>query len=207
MKIIGCDLHARQQTLAILDSTTGEVGNATLKHEGNNVREFYSKLPRPSGRDSSGGTAKTKAGSSGCGAHSDPASRKSLPSDLVTYERTLGFADLIAAPASVGVPAGQNSKCVAGHCLGEWSPARLLTVDPSRPTRDRVLPRSPHAAYRRNELQAMYRKFESAIENLNQRVQQQARERVGARLLMTHPGVGPITALATEVFQALDFRA
>jgi transposase len=62
------------------------------------------------------------------------------------------------------------------------------------------LPLSPHAAYRRNELQAMYVKFEAEIEKLNQRVGQQARERCGARLLMTHPGVGPITALATEVF-------
>jgi hypothetical protein len=40
-------LHARQQTLAMLDTTTGEVVNATLRHEGNNVREFYSNLPRP----------------------------------------------------------------------------------------------------------------------------------------------------------------
>jgi 4-oxalocrotonate tautomerase len=31
VKIIGCDLHARQQTLAMLDSVTGEVVNATLK--------------------------------------------------------------------------------------------------------------------------------------------------------------------------------
>jgi len=47
MRIIGCDLHARQQTLAMLDTTTGEVVNMILKHEGDNVREFYSKLPRP----------------------------------------------------------------------------------------------------------------------------------------------------------------
>ena len=47
MKIIGCDLHARQQTLAMLDTATGEVVKTTLKHEGNNVREFYSTLPRP----------------------------------------------------------------------------------------------------------------------------------------------------------------
>ncbi|MGC1650968.1 MAG: hypothetical protein WA741_34515 [Candidatus Sulfotelmatobacter sp.] len=46
MRIIGCDLHARQQTLAMLETTTGEMVNLTLMHEGNNVREFYSKLPR-----------------------------------------------------------------------------------------------------------------------------------------------------------------
>src|ERR1700719_3963489 len=36
------------------------------------------------------------------------------------------------------------------------------------------LPLSPHAAYRRSELQAMYVKFESEIERLNQRVEEQA---------------------------------
>src|SRR5262245_24314752 len=47
MRIIGCDLHARQQTLAMLDTETGEVVNLTLMHEGNNVREFYAQLPHP----------------------------------------------------------------------------------------------------------------------------------------------------------------
>jgi hypothetical protein len=47
MRIIGCDLHARQQTIAMLDATTGEVSTLTLMHEGNQVREFYSQLPRP----------------------------------------------------------------------------------------------------------------------------------------------------------------
>jgi transposase len=31
----------------MLDTTTGEVVNLTLKHEGNELREFYSQLPRP----------------------------------------------------------------------------------------------------------------------------------------------------------------
>src|SRR5262249_7571876 len=47
MRIIGCDLHTRQQTLAMLDTTTGEVVNRTLMHEGSEVREFYFHLPRP----------------------------------------------------------------------------------------------------------------------------------------------------------------
>ena len=47
MRIIGCDLHACQQTLAMLDPETGEVVNLTLRHEGSEVRDFYSSLPRP----------------------------------------------------------------------------------------------------------------------------------------------------------------
>jgi hypothetical protein len=47
MRIIGCDLHARQQTLAMLNTETGEMVNLTLIHEGNQVREFYSELAHP----------------------------------------------------------------------------------------------------------------------------------------------------------------
>jgi|HubBroStandDraft_6_1064221.scaffolds.fasta_scaffold17881_2 Transposase len=47
MRIIGCDLHARQQTVAMLDTLSGEVVNRTLTREGDSVREFYSTLPGP----------------------------------------------------------------------------------------------------------------------------------------------------------------
>ncbi len=47
MRIIGCDLHARQQSVAMLDTETGEMVNRTLLHEGNEVWEFYCQLPRP----------------------------------------------------------------------------------------------------------------------------------------------------------------
>jgi len=47
MRIIGCDLQSREQTLAMQDTTTGEIEKTTLKHEENIVREFHSKLPRP----------------------------------------------------------------------------------------------------------------------------------------------------------------
>jgi transposase len=56
------------------------------------------------------------------------------------------------------------------------------------------LPLAPHTAHRRSELQALYTKFEREIEKLNQRVEKQAGERPTALRLMTHPGVGPITA-------------
>jgi hypothetical protein len=47
MRIIRCDLHARQQTVAMLDTTTGSWVKRTLTREGNDVREFYWKLQRP----------------------------------------------------------------------------------------------------------------------------------------------------------------
>ena len=44
MKIVGCDLHARQQTIAMVDTESGEFAEKTLAHEGNAVREFYAAL-------------------------------------------------------------------------------------------------------------------------------------------------------------------
>lgn len=48
MKIVGCYLHAKQQTIAMVDTETGEFTEKTLPHEGNAVREFYAALEGPS---------------------------------------------------------------------------------------------------------------------------------------------------------------
>jgi hypothetical protein len=47
MKIVGCDLHARQRTIAMVDTETGEFTENTLCHEGNAVREFCAALEGP----------------------------------------------------------------------------------------------------------------------------------------------------------------
>ncbi len=62
------------------------------------------------------------------------------------------------------------------------------------------LPLAPHTAHRRSELQALYQHLDAHVDRLGERVKKVAEERPRATLLMTHPGVGSITALATEVF-------
>jgi transposase len=57
-----------------------------------------------------------------------------------------------------------------------------------------------HTEARRNELMVLYRQLEADIEVLDRMVAETAEERRLSRLLMTHPGVGPNTALATEVY-------
>ena len=47
MRIIGCDLHAAQQTIAMLDRETGEIVERKLTHDGTTVRDFYASLPPP----------------------------------------------------------------------------------------------------------------------------------------------------------------
>jgi transposase len=229
MRIIGCDLHARQQTLAMLDTTTGEVVGVTLKHEGDNVREFYCSLPRP-----------VRVGIEATGSMQW----------FVNLMEELGIECLVGHPAEIRAAEPRKQKhdrrdaelilkmLVEGRFPAIWLPSKELqdlrsllrhrhqwvrmrtriqnalqsialanglrrgTALWSHDGQSRIasLPLAPHTAYRRSELQAMYEKFEAEIEKLNQRVEEQACQRPGARLLMTHPGVGPITALATEVF-------
>ena len=47
MTFVGCDLHTRSQQVAVLDTHTGEVSEQQLIHDGSTVEEFYAALPRP----------------------------------------------------------------------------------------------------------------------------------------------------------------
>src|SRR6267378_2589393 len=88
-------------------------------------------------------------------------------------------------------------KHAASHGHRSRPAARQGPVEPNRPTRDQIV---AVAAYRRTELQDLYQKLDAQIEELDKRVGDQALQRPGAKLLMSHPGVGPVTALATDVF-------
>jgi transposase len=77
-----------------------------------------------------------------------------------------------------------------GH--GLWSQAGQQALE--------ALPLAPYTGQRRAALLRLYPRLQKSIDDLDQQVGEQARRRPQARLLMTHPGVGPFTALATEVF-------
>src|SRR5262245_7238858 len=47
MTLVGCDLHSRKQQVAALDTTTGEVLEQELVHEGDAVERFYRALRQP----------------------------------------------------------------------------------------------------------------------------------------------------------------
>jgi hypothetical protein len=44
MKIVGVDLHAKQQSIVLLDTESGEFTKKIIRHEGNTIREFYAGL-------------------------------------------------------------------------------------------------------------------------------------------------------------------
>jgi transposase len=229
MRIIGCDLHASQQTIAMLDRETGEVLEKTLTHEGDAVREFCAGLPAPVvvGIEATGSMGwfvrlMDELGVT-CRVGHPAAIRKAetrrqkhdrrdaaLLLQLLTEDRfpaiwmpSTELRDLRALllhrhqwvrlrtrvqNALHAMALGHGMR--RGHTLWSRDGQAALTA----------LPLPPHASYRRDELLALYRHLEGQIETLDDRVQHQANERPRARLLMTHPGVGPVTALATDVF-------
>ena len=69
----------------------------------------------------------------------------------------------------------------------------------------RALPLAPHASERRKALMTLYPRLQESIDELDREVSQQAQNHPAARRLMTHPEVGPITALATEVFLVIRY--
>jgi hypothetical protein len=47
MTLVGCDLHARRQQVAVLDTATGEVREEQLAHDGDAGERFYATLSPP----------------------------------------------------------------------------------------------------------------------------------------------------------------
>jgi len=203
--------------------------NLTLMHEGNQVREFYSQLPRPVlvGIEATGSMhwflnlmeelgIECRVGHPATIRAAAPRRQKTdrLDADLILKLVAENRFPAIWLPTKEVLDLRAlvlhrhqwvRIRTRIQNALQAIALANGLRRGPSLWSCDgqakiAFLPLRPHASYRRSMLQEMYRKMEEEIENLTQRVTEQAGNRFGARLLMTHPGVGPITALATEVF-------
>jgi transposase len=213
----------------MLDDVTGEVVERTLQHEGDTVREFYAALPRPVvvGIEATGSMGwfltLMDALEITCCVGDPAAIRKAetrrqkhdrrdahLLLQLLTEHRfpsiwmpSTELRDVRALlrhrhlwvrmrtrvmNALQGIALAHGMR--RGASLWSRSGQALLTS----------LPLPPHAGDRRTALQALRNHLTTQIADLDQRVDALARERPQARRLMTHPGVGSVTALATEVF-------
>jgi transposase len=229
MRIIGCDLHARQQSVAMLDTESGEVANRTLMHEGNEVREFYSQLPGPVlvGIEAIGPMQwfldlleelgiECQVGDAAKIRAAEPRKQKHDRRDAELILKLLveHRFPTIWRPSKDQLDLRalllhrhqwvrlrtriQNALQAIALANGLRRGPGLWSYDGQ--AKIAFLPLPPHASYRRSALQAMYRKMDEEIQNLTEQVAEQAGRRCGAQLLLTHPGVGPVTALATDVF-------
>lgn len=229
MRIIGCDLHAAQQTIAMLDRETGEIVERTLPHEGTAVRDFYASLPPPIvvGIEATGSMrwflrlmeelgvtcrvgdpAKVRQTETRRQKHDrrDAALLLQLltedrfpaiwmpPAELCELRELVRHRDQWVRLRTRVKNALQGLALAHGlrRGAGLWTQRGQATLA--------ALPLAPYASQRRSALQALHDHLTTQIDALDQHVGEQTRERPQARRLMTHPGVGPVTALATEVF-------
>jgi transposase len=229
MQIIGCDLHARQQTIAMLDTDTGELIEKVIEHEGEKVQEFYSALDGQVlvGIEATGSMQWFLRRMEELGIEcrvGHPAKIRKAETRKQKHDRrdALLLLQLLAENRFpvIWMPSSEqrdlrtllrhrhqwvrmrsrvqhtlqsialNQGLRLGHSL--WSQAGQQAL--------RALPLAPHASERRAALLTLYPRLQESIDELDQQVRQQAMAHPQARRLMTHPGVGWVTALGTEVF-------
>ena len=197
MKIVGCDLHARQQSIALLDTETGELVERSLEHGTEQPRGFYSSLSGPVvvGIEASGAMQWFLQ----------------LMEELEIECRVGHPAKIRAAEARKQKHDRRDALLLLQLLLENrfptiWMPTteqrdlRTLLRDRHQWVRMRTRVQSTYTAQRRNELQRLYAQLQKRIEELNQQADKVIVGHPQAQRLLTHPGAGPVTALATEVF-------
>jgi transposase len=229
MKIIGVDLHAQQQTIAMLDTDTGEVMEKTLEHDGHKVRDFYSAIPGQVlvGIEATGSMQwflklmeelkiECRVGHPAKVRAAEPRKQKYDRRDSRLLLRLLAENRFPA----IWMPSTEQRdlrtllrhrhqwvrmRSRVQHTLQSMALAHGLRRGTSLWSQAgqhelQSLPFARYATERRAALMGLHPRMQETINDLDRQVGQEAKQRPQAQRLMTHPGVGPVTALATEVF-------
>src|SRR5690242_4553534 len=226
MKIIGCDFHPSYQQIAVWDKASGEVLEKMLNHERKEeVREFYAGLDGPAvvGIEASGQSQwferlLTELGHEvrmGDAAKIRAATDRKQKTDRRDAELLVKLLDEDRFPQIwVATPAERDVRQLLLHrhkqvrirtqvknqlqalALNQgMQRKRKLWSEVGRKQLE-ALTLLPWASRRRAELLTLHDGLQTSIEELDRAVAEQANTRPAVRRLMTHPGVGPVTALA-----------
>ena len=225
MKIVGCDFHPRWQQIAVFDSETGEISEHRLMNGNGEAEHFYRRLAAPAliGVEACGNSQWFVELLERLGHQvwvGDAAEiRASYVRKQKTDRRDAGHILRLLLEGRfprLWVPSeGQRDLrqlLIHRHKLveirtrvknglqhlalnrGFQKQSRLWSV------RGRAfleeLPLAGWCAQRRADLLRLLGQLDEQIADLDGAVEQAARQHAQARLLMTQPGVGPITALA-----------
>jgi transposase len=228
MTLVGCDLHARKQQLAILDTVTGELREEQLSHEGDAVERFYAALPAPvtvavessgyalwfhalvrrlghtllvgdAGKIRAMVVRKTKNDRRDALHLLDLLKHERLPVIWVPDPATRDLRSLLAHRRRL-----VQLRTTVTNGLHAIALSHRLVDGSRRLTRRRIATLSqlalpPHTARRRDESLELLTWLTQRIQQLDLLVEEAAAADPAARRLLTHPGVGPVTALTTVV--------
>ena len=226
MTLVGCDLHSRKQQVAVLDTTTGEVLEQELAHDGDAVERFYRALRPPVtiGIETTGYTQwfhalmhqlghtvlvgeagkiramvirKTKTDRRDARHLLDRLKHDRFPTVWMPDPDTRDLRALVAHRVRLvrmrtmvknGLQAiALNQRLAIGSKL--WTQRGLSQL--------RALDLPPHARRRRDDSLELLAWITSRVDQLDAQLADVVARDSRAHLLLTHPGVGPLTALTT----------
>jgi len=225
MRIIGCDFHTRQQQIEMLDEESGEIVRFRLEHANGEARRFYEQLEGPVivGIEATGYTRWFEQMLAELGHElwvGDAAKiRASVVRKQKNDERDAGHLRTLISEGRfprIWMPtaAERDLRQLVLHrvklvqmrtkvmnqlhalAMGEglcrkkklWSKVGRVELE--------TLALGPWAARRRKELLELLDHLERPIAELQQAAIEQAAAHPRTARLMTHPGVGPLTALS-----------
>ena len=224
MLIIGCDFHPGFQQVAIFDNQSGEIQEKRLRHR-QEAEQFYLGLGGPArvGMEACGHYPWFEQLLAQCGHELWLGDAARIRAAVVRKQKTdrrdaehilqLLLADRfprIWSPSPIERDARQllvhrhklvvrrtqvKNQLQAMALSHGVQKKRKLWTEAGRAELEK-LELLPYAAERRRHLLATLDQLDAEIERWNQRVEAEARQRPQAVKLMTHPGVGPVTALA-----------
>ena len=222
MKIVGCDLHTRYQQVAMLDAETGELVEHRLEHESGEARAFYAGLAAPVrvGIEATGHTRWFERMLGELGHELWIGDAAQIRASMVRKQKTdaRDGAHLLDLLLSDRFPriwrpsleerdlrqlVWHRQKLVwMRNAVGNQLHALAMGEGVCRKKKlftkkGRVelegLKLGRWASHRRQELLTMLDQLDASMKELDQAVAEQNQSAV---LLMTHPGVGPVTSLA-----------
>src|SRR5258706_8440525 len=225
MMIIGCDFHPRYQQIAMMDTETGELVERRLEHENGEARAFYASLPKPVvvGMEATGYAQWFERMLAELGHELWIGHASEIRAGVVRNQKpevrdALQLVHLLLEKRFPRIwipsPAERDTRQLLRHrnklvCFrvsvknqlhglamsqGVCRKKKLFTARGRAELEKLSL--GPWASRRRQELLEMLDRFNPLIDELDRAVQQQAESHADAARLMSHPGVGPVTALA-----------
>jgi transposase len=225
MMLIGCDYHPSWQQISWVDTATGETGEKKLEHASGEAERFYGQLPAPAvvGMESTGNCQWFVEMAAKLGHEvwiGDAA--KIRAADVRQQKHDRRDAALILKLLLEGrfpriwTPSGEEKdlrqllihryklvriraqvKTELQHLAmnqGITKKRKLWSKAGEKVLRE--LPLKPWASRRREDLFRVRGMLDEQIAPLDQAVAEAAEKDAKARLLMTQPGVGPITSIA-----------
>lgn len=226
MWIIGCDYHPSFQQIAFVNLATGDHGNLRLEHKSGEAVRFYRALAGEQvrvGMEATGGTRwferllaelefelwigdPTRVRAAAAGKPSTDKKDAELLLRLLlekrfprvwvpTAEQRDGRQLILHRHRLVQTRTrAKNQLQAMARSEGLYAKRRVWSQAGQKELM--ALPLSPWATVRRQDWQELLHELNRRIEPLDRALKQEAEQRPEVRLLMTHPGVGPVTAMA-----------